>query len=227
MADTDKKLDVILHHMQDMSQRLAALGVRQRETPRGFQVGEGSGTSHHMLVRDAIPIMASHAPTRSTMPTFLAEDTGAEAQREPEVDLGQMDAYIAEYLARGPGIRDLISFRDYVQLQCDGRPRDHHRGHRHHHDDHRAASRFHLPTFDGSSNSSTKSWVEKLDIYFQLNQMSQSEAIKVATLHLEDEGTQDCRESEVTPSVTQDSPSLETSLAMSVDVVVEKVEPTQ
>ena len=30
-----------------------------------------------------------------------------------------------------------------------------------------------------------KSWVEKLDIYFQLNQMSETEAIKVATLHLD------------------------------------------
>ena len=41
--------------------------------------------------------------------------------------------------------------------------------------------------FDGSSNSSAKSWVEKLDIYFQLNQMSETEAIKVATLHLDGE----------------------------------------
>ena len=39
--------------------------------------------------------------------------------------------------------------------------------------------------FDGSSNSFIKSWVEKLDIYFQLNQMSEAEAIKVATLHLD------------------------------------------
>ena len=162
-----------------MGQRLTTLEVRQRETPRGFQIGEGSGTSHHMPEREAIPIMASHAPTRPTMPTFLAEDIGAAAQWESKVDPGQMDAYIAEYLTRGPTIRDLISFRDYVQLQRDGRPRDHHRGHRHHHDDHRAASRFHLPTFDGSSNSSAKFRVEKLDIYFQLNQMLQSEAIKV------------------------------------------------
>ena len=47
--------------------------------------------------------------------------------------------------------------------------------------------RFHLPTFDGSSNSLVKSWVEKLDIYFQLNQISEVEAIKVATLHLDGE----------------------------------------
>ena len=48
-------------------------------------------------------------------------------------------------------------------------------------------SRFHLPTFDGSLNSLAKSWVEKLNIYFHLNQMAEMEAIKVATLHLDGE----------------------------------------
>ena len=41
--------------------------------------------------------------------------------------------------------------------------------------------------FDGSSNSSAKAWVEKLDIYFQLTQMAETEAIKVAALHLDGE----------------------------------------
>ena len=44
-----------------------------------------------------------------------------------------------------------------------------------------------LPTFYGSSKCSAKAWVEKLDIYFQLNQMMEVEAIKVATLDLEGE----------------------------------------
>ena len=48
----------------------------------------------------------------------------------------------------------------------------------------------------------------------------------MATSHLEDEGTQDCGELVDTPSVTQDSPSLETSLTVSVDILVERVEPT-
>ena len=75
----------------------------------------------------------------------------------------------------------------HSEILCSSR--DHHRGHRHYHDgdSHRASSRFHCPTFDGSSNNSTKSWVEKLDIYFQLNQMSETETIKVATLHLDGE----------------------------------------
>ena len=46
-------------------------------TPRGFLIGEGSGMPHHVPVHDAIPIVASHAPARSTMPTFLPEDAVA------------------------------------------------------------------------------------------------------------------------------------------------------
>jgi len=94
-----------------------------------------------------------------------------------------MGDYFAEYQAYGQDFRDVLSFRDFVQLQQDSRPRDHY----HDGDTHCTVSRFHLPTFDGSSISSTKSWVKKPDIYFQLNQMSEIEAIKVATLHLDGE----------------------------------------
>ena len=52
---------------------------------RVFQVGKGSGTSHHLpeqgaSQRDTTQQMASHAPARSTMPTFLGADMGAGAQ---------------------------------------------------------------------------------------------------------------------------------------------------
>ena len=47
--------------------------------------------------------------------------------------------------------------------------------------------RFFLPTFDGSSKCTSKSWVEKLDIYFQLNQVLEMEAMKIVALHLEGE----------------------------------------
>ena len=45
--------------------------------------------------------------------------------------------------------------------------------------------RFFLPKFDGSSTSSTKAWVEKMDKYFQLNKFPEMEAIKIAALHFE------------------------------------------
>jgi len=197
MADDDGKrfADMLLKLIQDllrqievMAQRFTAVKARQRESPRVFQVGEGSGASHHLPEQcDTTQRVASHAPTRSTMPTFLGAGMGAGAQQEAEP--GHMGDYFAEYQTYGQEFREALSFRDFVQLQQDSRPRDHHRGYQNYHDGdtHRASSRFHLPTFDGSSYSSARSWVEKLDIYFQLNQMSETEAIKVATLHLDGE----------------------------------------
>ena len=42
-----------------------------------------------------------------------------------------------------------------------------------------------IPNFDGSSKSTARAWVQKLDTYFQLNQMIEADAIKLATLHLD------------------------------------------
>ena len=47
--------------------------------------------------------------------------------------------------------------------------------------------RFFLPKFDGSSTCSAKSWVEKLDIYFELKKFLEMEAIEIAALHFEGE----------------------------------------
>ena len=68
--DDERRFRKALQHMQEVSQRLTALEV-------SFQIGEGSGTSHHLPEHDATQHMASHTPTRSTMPTFLGADTGA------------------------------------------------------------------------------------------------------------------------------------------------------
>ena len=98
-----------------------------------------------------------------------------------------MGDYFSEYQSYGQEFRDALTFHDFVQLKWDNKPRNHHRGNRHSHDGdlQRMVGRFHLPTFDGSSKCSAKAWVEKLDIYFQLNQMAELEAIKVAALHIE------------------------------------------
>jgi hypothetical protein len=41
--------------------------------------------------------------------------------------------------------------------------------------------------FDGSSKSTTRAWVQKLDAYFQLNTMLEEKAIKFSPLHLDGE----------------------------------------
>ena len=47
-----------------------------------------------------------------------------------------------------------------------------------------------IPSFDGSSKSTSRAWVEKLDTYFQLNQMIEVDVIKLAMLHLDGEAHQ-------------------------------------
>ena len=47
--------------------------------------------------------------------------------------------------------------------------------------------RLFLPKFDGSSTNSAKAWVEKLDIYFHLKKVPDTEAIKIAALHFDGE----------------------------------------
>ena len=48
-----------------------------------------------------------------------------------------------------------------------------------------AISKVPLPTFDGSSQSSTNTWVQKSEVYFQLNPMVEEDALKMAILHLQ------------------------------------------
>ena len=44
-----------------------------------------------------------------------------------------------------------------------------------------------IPSFDGSSQMSASAWIQKLDVYFQLNLMVEEDALKMAILHLEGE----------------------------------------
>ena len=62
--DSDAKQfgEALLKSVQDLSrqiemmgQRFTAIEARQRETTRGFLVGEGSGTSHHLQEHATTP----------------------------------------------------------------------------------------------------------------------------------------------------------------------------
>ena len=41
-----------------------------------------------------------------------------------------------------------------------------------------------IPSFDGSSQISACSWLQKLSVYFQLNPMVEEDALKMAILHI-------------------------------------------
>ena len=108
-----KSVQDLARQIEVMGQRFTAVEARQRETPWVFQVGEGSGTSHHLpehgaAQRDTPQPMNSRAPTHSTMPTFLGADTEAGAQREAKP--GHLDEYFAEYHSYGQEFRDALTF---------------------------------------------------------------------------------------------------------------------
>ena len=44
-----------------------------------------------------------------------------------------------------------------------------------------------IPSFDGSSQMFSSSWLQTLSVYFQLNPMVEEVALKMAILHLEGE----------------------------------------
>ena len=51
----------------------------------------------------------------------------------------------------------------------------------------KTVGRLTIPNFDGSRGCSARIWVQKLDTYFQLNTMTKTNAIKLATLTLDGE----------------------------------------
>ena len=62
VGDDDAKRfkEMLLKSVQDLSRQIKVMGqrfivveARQRETPRGFQIGEGSDTSYHLQEHDA------------------------------------------------------------------------------------------------------------------------------------------------------------------------------
>ena len=46
--------------------------------------------------------------------------------------------------------------------------------------------KFTTPTFDGTNKISARAWLQKLQTFFTLNPMKESDAVQFASLHLED-----------------------------------------
>jgi hypothetical protein len=67
------------------------------------------------------------------------------------------------------------------------RGEDHNNSKGHNLDFIRKVGKLTIPSFDESSKYTTKAWVQKLDTYYKINQMTETEAISFATLHLEGE----------------------------------------
>lgn len=153
---------------------------RFKKSHKLFHHGEGFGMSHHQ--NDQL-VHQPQVSQCSTMPTFLA--MGNEGFQEQE----SLEEYFMEYEYQTQRFKYHLIFQGFCQIKDNRGPRHHHRGGglTQNHDRHHTTGRLFLPNFDGSSKCTAKSWVEKLDIYFQLKKFLEMEAIKIAALHLEGE----------------------------------------
>jgi hypothetical protein len=80
-----------------------------------------------------------------------------------------------------------MSFVEFHNLKCRNRPRGAVKAMTQNFELQRTLAKVTIPNFYGSSKCLARSWVHKLDTYFQLNQMKEEDAIKLATLHLDGE----------------------------------------
>jgi hypothetical protein len=92
---------------------------------------------------------------------------------------------LEEYMRLGKEFQAAMSFTDFFHLKQKNRPRGAKRTPSH--ELQKTLGKVTIPNFDGSSKCSRRTWVQKLDTYFQLQQMTKMKAIKLATLHLDGE----------------------------------------
>jgi hypothetical protein len=126
----------------------------------------------------------SRVTPRPHMPQFL--------ERQQVVNQGQQGQgedftkFLREYQAFGDEFQAAMSLEDFCTIKYMNRPRDFNRGPQSL-ELQRKVRKLSIPCFDGSSKSNTRAWVQKLDTYFQLNPMTESEAINYVTFHLDGE----------------------------------------
>jgi hypothetical protein len=113
------------------------------------------------------------------------------AQRPP-THANDIAEYRREYIALGHDFHQDMTLVEYCGLRLRNRPREPRRGgpqqqQGHNLDFIRKVGKLTIPSFDRSSKYTARAWVQKQDTYYKLNQMTETEAISFATLHLEGE----------------------------------------
>ena len=80
-----------------------------------------------------------------------------------------------------------MTFTDFCYFKSKKKPRAYNRPFTQNYELQRTVGKLTIPTFEGTRGGPTRNWVQKLDTYFQLNPMIEIDAIKLATLHLDEE----------------------------------------
>jgi hypothetical protein len=97
-----------------------------------------------------------------------------------------------EYTTLGRDFHQNMTMVEYRGLRLRNCPKEPQRGGQpqqqgHNMDFIRKDDKLTIPSFDGSSKCTARAWVQNLDTYYKLNQMTETKAINFTTLHLEGE----------------------------------------
>ena len=126
-----------------------------KESPRGFEYEE-----NHRFLHDGCENSATQFdPQRSFMPIFTAREMEEEDAPKEET----LSDYLQEYESQSWRFKEHLNFQYFFKIKEERRPINHNKSKR---------GRFFLPNFDGSSKCTTKDWIEQLDSYLQLHQVS-------------------------------------------------------
>jgi len=169
--------------MVDLMRGMTKKGISTGKEPIN---GEGSNSAKGNRAHSAQSHSRSFSKTpRPNMPQFLHETPKDQTEQSGQ---GILYAdYLEEYRALGREFQVVMSFNDFWHLKLKSKPKTFQKALRQNHKLQKALGKVTIPCFDGSSKCSARSWVQKLNTYFQLNQMTEEKAIKLATLHMDGE----------------------------------------
>ena len=149
---------------------------------RGSTSSSGKHAHTNMQITPHIYKKPSSIPT---MPNFLEYAVvGLVIPVESSEPFG---AYLQEYRDLGDEFHAAMSFSYFCNMKSRNRPRNFNRGFTQNYELQKTLGRLTIPNFDGARGGSARIWVNKLDTYFQLNPMTETDTIKLDTLHLDGE----------------------------------------
>jgi hypothetical protein len=126
-----------------------------------------------------------HQIPKPTMPQCLGnEGVGPLMQVEQDEPYR---AYLEEYKRLGDDFHSTMSFTELFNMKSRKRMRGPMRAMTCNFELQRTIGKVIIPNFDRGTDFFARSWVHKLNTYFHLHQMIETDAIKLATVHLDGE----------------------------------------
>jgi hypothetical protein len=175
-----------------MADRLAIVCTPDTQAPHATQGNSGSGSRPHSPTRT---YTSSSRIPRPLFPSFQRASPATTqqliAQRLP-TQAEDIAEYMREFATLGRDFHQDMTLVEYCGLRPRNRPREPQRGGQQQHHGHnidfiQKVGKLNIPSFDGSSKCIARAWVQKLDTYCKLNQMTETKAINFASQHLEGE----------------------------------------